>query len=194
MWEKAKRYVCKCGGVWCMLWIKWKIKDSESERERERDIDSELGDIEHWVLFFCVIYSQFSRSKGSVGHCWVIGASVATKKNTNQLSQSKQKANQVLIQCTQEVIVTRNSYRRITWNLPAGNILGILAVARAITIADLENCTNGATIFTGHTLQADVVLAAILGMCVTREGAGIGQLTGSGTGEAIGNLCRVESK
>lgn len=60
----------------------------------------------YWKLgsFFCVIYSQFSRSMGSLGHCWVIGASVATKKNTNQVSQSKQKANQVLIQCTQEVI------------------------------------------------------------------------------------------
>lgn len=107
MWEKAKRYVCKCGGVWCMLWIKWKIKDSESERER--DIDSELGDIEHWVLFFCVIYSQFSRSKGSVGHCWVIGASVATKKKHESAlpkqTKSKSGANTVYARSNRTRIV-----------------------------------------------------------------------------------------
>lgn len=124
----------------------------------------------------------------SLGHCFKRGASVAkTKQKKHESALPKQtKANQVLIQCTQELIELV-SYRR---NLPAGNILGILAVASAITVADLENCTNGATIFTGHALQADVVLAAVLGMCVTREGAGIGQLTGSGTGKAIGNLCK----
>lgn len=75
-------------------------------------------------------------------------------------------------------------------NLPAGNILGILAVAGAIAVADLENCADGAAIFACHALQANIVLAAILGMCMTGERAGIGQLTSSRAGKAIGNLCK----
>lgn len=74
-------------------------------------------------------------------------------------------------------------------NLPAGNILGILAVTRTVAIANLEDSANGAAILTGNTLQADVILAAILGMCVTGEGASICQLTSSRAGKTISNLC-----
>ncbi|KYN03173.1 hypothetical protein ALC62_06040 [Cyphomyrmex costatus] len=56
--------------------------------------------------------------------------------------------------------------------LPSGNILGILASATAIGVADLENCANRTTVFPGDALKAYVVLSAILRMGVSAEAAG----------------------
>lgn len=78
------------------------------------------------------------------------------------------------------------------FNSPPGNILGIFAVASAIAVTNLKNCADGAAILAGHTLQADVVLAAVLGVGVTREGPSVGQLTGGRAGESVGNLCKEE--
>ncbi|KYN18312.1 hypothetical protein ALC57_09419, partial [Trachymyrmex cornetzi] len=55
---------------------------------------------------------------------------------------------------------------------PSGNILGVLASAAAVGIADLENCANRATVFPGDALKAYVVLSAILRMGVSAEAAG----------------------
>lgn len=73
-------------------------------------------------------------------------------------------------------------------NLPSGNILGILAVAGTLTISDLEDGSDGASVLAGHSLQADVVLAAVIGMGVTGEGASVGDLSGSGATESSGDL------
>lgn len=65
----------------------------------------------YWKLgsFFCVIYSQFSRSMGSLGHCWVIGASVATKKKHEsglpKQTKSKSGANTVYARSNRTRIV-----------------------------------------------------------------------------------------
>lgn len=57
----------------------------------------------------------------------------------------------------------------INENSPSGNIFWIFAVASAIAVTDFENGTNWATIFTGNTIQADIVFTAIVQMGVTRE-------------------------
>lgn len=77
-------------------------------------------------------------------------------------------------------------------NSPAGNVLGVLAHAGALGVADLEDGADGAAVLAGHALHADVVLAAVLGVGVAGEGAaGAGDLTGSGAGEAVGDLCET---
>lgn len=81
-----------------------------------------------------------------------------------------------------------------TLHLPSGNIFGIFTVTAAITIANFEYCTNGATIFTGNTFQADVVFTAIFGVSMSGEGTGISQFTGSRAGETIGNFYKIRNK
>lgn len=70
-------------------------------------------------------------------------------------------------------------------DLPSGNIFRVFAVASAVSIADLEDGSDGAAVLAGDTLEADVVLAAVLGVSVTAEGASVGHLTRSGATETV---------
>lgn len=70
-------------------------------------------------------------------------------------------------------------------NLPSGNILRVFTVASAVGVSDLEDCSDGATVLPSDPLEADVVLAAILGVSVAAERAGAGHLARSGAGETV---------
>lgn len=84
-----------------------------------------------------------------------------------------------------EVIRKLNRYTRGESNLPSGNIFGVFAVAGAIGITDLEHGSDGASVFAGDSLQADIVLAAVFRVGVTAEGASVRHLTRSGATETV---------
>lgn len=67
--------------------------------------------------------------------------------------------------------------------LPSGDIFGVFAVACAVSISDLEDGANGATVFTGYTLKTDVVFTAVFGMSMSAKGASIRHLAGRRAGE-----------
>lgn len=68
---------------------------------------------------------------------------------------------------------------------PSGNIFGVLAVASAVRVSDLEDGSDGASVLAGHSLKADVVLAAVLRVGVAAEGASVGHFTGGGARETV---------
>lgn len=68
---------------------------------------------------------------------------------------------------------------------PSGNIFGVLAVAGAVSITDLEHGTDGASVLAGDSLQTDVVFTAVLGVGVTAEGSSVRHLTGGGARETV---------
>lgn len=79
-------------------------------------------------------------------------------------------------------------------NLPSGNVLGILAVAWAVRVSDLEDCSDWASIFAGDAFKADVVLSAVLWVSVSRERSGVGDFSGSWACESVGDLYKSEIK
>lgn len=70
-------------------------------------------------------------------------------------------------------------------SLPAGNIFGVFAVACAVSISNLEDGANGATIFTGYTLETDVVFTAVLRVGMSAEGTSVRHLAGRRAGETV---------
>lgn len=68
-------------------------------------------------------------------------------------------------------------------SLPAGNIFGIFAIACAVSISDFKDGANGATVFTGYTLETDVVFTAVLRVGMSAEGPSIRHLAGRRAGE-----------
>lgn len=53
--------------------------------------------------------------------------------------------------------------------LPSGNVFGVFAVTSTVSITNLENSTDWATVFTSYTLETDVVFTAIFGVGMTTE-------------------------
>lgn len=73
---------------------------------------------------------------------------------------------------------------------PSGNVLGILASAATVGVADLEDGADRAAVFPGNALEAYVVLSAILRMGVSAEAAGCTTHFARGrTRETSGDLC-----
>uniref|UniRef100_A0A8D8C2G2 (northern house mosquito) hypothetical protein n=1 Tax=Culex pipiens TaxID=7175 RepID=A0A8D8C2G2_CULPI len=70
----------------------------------------------------------------------------------------------------------------------SGNILGIFAVSGSVSVSDLEHGSDRASVLAGHSLQADVVLTAVLGVGMSRERSGVGDFSGSGAGKSVGYL------
>jgi hypothetical protein len=64
---------------------------------------------------------------------------------------------------------------------PARNILRILTVARAVGVSNLEYCADRAPILSSDAFQTDVILPTIVGMSVSREGAGVSKFSRGGT-------------
>lgn len=57
----------------------------------------------------------------------------------------------------------------IIGDLPSGNIFGVLAVAGAVRVSNLEDGADGATVLASYALQTDVVFATVLRVRVTAE-------------------------
>lgn len=71
-------------------------------------------------------------------------------------------------------------------NLPSGYIFGVFAVAGAVGVADLEDGSDRAPVLAGYALQADVIFAAIIGVSVSRKGAGVAHFSWGRAAEASG--------
>lgn len=78
---------------------------------------------------------------------------------------------------------------RKKFNIPSGNIFWVFAVSGSISLTNLENGSNRASVLAGDSLQTDVVFTAILGMGMTRERSSVRDLTGGGACESVGDLC-----
>lgn len=52
---------------------------------------------------------------------------------------------------------------------PSGDVLGVFAVSGTVGIADLENCADRATVFSGRALHTDQVLPTVVRMSVPAE-------------------------
>lgn len=80
--------------------------------------------------------------------------------------------------------------------LPSLNVLGALAASATVGITDLEDGTDGATVFSGRTLHADIVLSAVVRVSVSAERShGSQQFAGSRTVESVCYFCgRVGKK
>lgn len=76
-------------------------------------------------------------------------------------------------------------HKTCKWNSPSGNIFRVFAVACAVSITDLEDGSDGASVLAGDSLQADVVFAAVLRVGVTAEGTSVGYLTGSRASKTV---------
>lgn len=89
---------------------------------------------------------------------------------------------------------TRDFYRHIDDNIysPSGNVLGILAGAATVGVADLEDGADRATVLPGDALETYVILSAVLRMGVSAEAAGCAaHFAGGRTRETTGNLCAL---
>lgn len=72
--------------------------------------------------------------------------------------------------------------------LASGNIFWVFAVSGTVGVSDLEDGSDRASVLAGYTLQADVVLAAIIRMSVTGERSRVRDLTGGWASESSGNF------
>jgi hypothetical protein len=79
-------------------------------------------------------------------------------------------------------------------HLPSGNVFWIFTVAGAVSVADLEDRADGATVLASCSLEADVVFAAVVGMGVAGERSRVAHFSGGGTGEASGDFCKGTSE
>lgn len=77
---------------------------------------------------------------------------------------------------------------------PSGNVLGILAGAATVGVADLEDGADRTTVLPGDTLETYVVLSAILRMGVSAKAAGCAAHFARGrTRETSGDLCAKDA-
>jgi hypothetical protein len=72
--------------------------------------------------------------------------------------------------------------------LASGNVFWIFTVAGAVSVADLEDRADGATVLASCSLEADVVFAAVVGMGVAGERSRVAHFSWGGTGEASGDF------
>jgi hypothetical protein len=79
-------------------------------------------------------------------------------------------------------------------HLPSGNVFWIFTVAGAVSVADLEDRADGATVLASCSLEADVVFAAVVGMGMAGERSRVAHFSGGGTGEASGDFCKRTSE
>lgn len=79
----------------------------------------------------------------------------------------------------------KNVHKTKESNSPSGNIFGVFAVASAVRVSDLEDGSDGASVLAGNSLQADVVLAAVLRVGVTAERSSVGHFSGGGARETV---------
>lgn len=78
-------------------------------------------------------------------------------------------------------------------NLPSGNVLGILAVAWAIRVSDLEDCSDRASVLASDAFEANVVFSAVLWVSMSRERTGVGDFSGSWACESVGDFYNCEN-
>lgn len=89
-----------------------------------------------------------------------------------------------------DIILSAKIYLIKLLCLPSLNVLGALAASATVGIANLEDGTNGATVFSGRTLQTDVVLSAVVRVSVSAERSHGSQQFASGwTVESVRYFC-----
>lgn len=70
-------------------------------------------------------------------------------------------------------------------HLPSGNELGVLALPEPVGVSDLEHGADGAAVLADDAVDADEVLAAIVGVRVAAEGPGGHELSWGGAHEVL---------